>query len=148
VPVPDVTGQPYENAKSALEGQGFSVSRLDVESDQAAGVVVTSDPPPGQEISKGSKITLSVSKGPSATQIPDVTGQTQADAASMLEAAGLTVAVSFDPVTDPSQDGIVLSEEPKAGSDATAGEVVIIHVGQLTGTPGGDGTGTTTTTTQ
>jgi beta-lactam-binding protein with PASTA domain len=64
----------------------------------------------------------------------------------MLEAAGLIVAVSFDPVTDPSQDGIVLSEEPRAGSDATAGEVVIIHVGQLSGAPSGDGTATTTTT--
>ncbi len=145
VPVPDVTNQPYLNAKSALEGQGFVVSRVDIQSDLAAGVVVASDPPPGSSVSKGSKITLSVSKGPATTQIPDVTTQNQADATAILQGAGLKVAVIFDPVTDPSQDGVVISEDPAAGADAKQGEVVIIHVGQLSGSPGGD-TGTTTTT--
>ena len=149
VSVPDVTGQPFANAKSALEGQGFTVGRVDVQSDAAAaGVVVAENPPSGTSVSKGSKITLSVSKGPATTQIPDVTGQTQADATTLLQGAGLTVAVSNDPVTDPSQDGVVISTDPPAGADAKAGEVVIIHVGQLTaGTPGGDTTTTTTTTT-
>jgi serine/threonine-protein kinase len=148
VPVPDVTGQPYANAKSALEGQGFKVERVDIQSDQAAGVVVATDPPPGQEVSKGAKITLSVSKGPATTQIPDVTNQTQADATAILQGAGLTVAVSTEPVTDPSQDGIVIGQDPAPGADAKAGEVVIIHVGQLTSTPGANGTAATTTTTQ
>ena len=146
VPVPDVTGQPYANAKSALEGQGFKVVRVDIQSDQAAGVVVATDPPAGQEVSKGAKITISVSKGPVTTQIPDVTNQTQADATAILQGAGLTVAVSTEPVTDPSQDGIVIGQDPAAGTDAKAGEVVIIHVGQLSAAPAGDGTATTTTT--
>jgi len=147
IPVPDVTGQPYANAKSALEGQGFIVTRTDVPSDQApAGVVVASSPPPGTSVSKGARITLSVSKGPATTQVPDVTNYNQADATSILQQAGLTVAVITDPVTDPSQDGIVISQDPAAGADAKAGEVVSIHVGQLTGSPGGDGTTTTTTT--
>ncbi len=146
VQVPDVTGEPFANAKSALEGQGFTVSRVDIQSDQAQGVVVASDPPAGSSVAKGSKVTLSVSKGPAATQIPDVTGQSQADATSLLEGAGLNVAVIIDPVTDPSQDGIVLSTNPPAGADAKQGEIVTIHVGQLSGGPGGDGTTTTTTT--
>ena len=50
----------------------------------------------------------------------------------------------YDPVTDPSQDGIVLSEDPKPGSPATPGQTVILHVGQLT-TGGRAATGTTTT---
>ena len=75
-----------------------------------------------------------------------MTSHNQADATSILQQAGLTVAVITDPVTDPSQDGIVISQDPAAGADAKAGEVVTIHVGQLTGTPGGDGTTTTTTT--
>ena len=47
IPVPDVTGQPYLNAKSMLEGQGFQVTRAEVQSDQAQGVVVAEDPPQG-----------------------------------------------------------------------------------------------------
>jgi len=77
-----------------------------------------------------------------------VTGSNQATAESILSGAGLTPAVIYDPVTDPSQDGIVQSEDPKAGSPAKSGEVVTINVGQLqSGTPGGDTTTTTTTTT-
>jgi serine/threonine-protein kinase len=140
--VPDVTGEPFANARSALQGQGFTVTRVDIQSDQAQGVVVASDPPAGSSVGKGAKITLSVSKGPATTQIPDVSGQNQADATSILQGAGLNVAVITDPVTDPSQDGIVLSTDPAAGADAKAGEIVTIHVGQLTASPG-----TTTSTT-
>ena len=147
VPVPDVTGQPYANAESALRGQGFVVARVDIQSDQAQGVVVAEDPPPGTEISKGSKITLSVSKGPATTQVPDVTGQSQPNAEALLTGAGLTPSVVYQPVTDPSQDGIVISQDPPGGSAAKANEVVTITVGQLqNGTPGGDGGATTTTT--
>jgi eukaryotic-like serine/threonine-protein kinase len=146
VPVPDVRDQPYANAKSALEGRGFVVSRVDIQSDKAEGVVAAEDPPPGTPVDKGSTITLSVSKGPATTQVPDVRNQDQATAESLLSGAGLTPAVTFVPVTDPSQDGIVISQDPAANSDAKSGEVVIINVGQLQqGTPGGDGTTTTTT---
>ena len=55
VQVPDVTGEPFANAKSALQGQGFTVSRVDIQSDQAQGVVVASDPPAGSSVAKGSK---------------------------------------------------------------------------------------------
>jgi eukaryotic-like serine/threonine-protein kinase len=142
VPVPDVQGQPYANAKSALEGQGFVVKRVDIQSDQAQGTVVLEDPPPGSQVSKGQTITLSVSKGPATTQVPDVTNQNQAQAESTLAGAGLTPAVIYEPVTDPSQDGVVISQDPAPGSDAKSGEVVTIHVGQL---QGGGGTDTTTT---
>ncbi|MGZ4339062.1 MAG: Stk1 family PASTA domain-containing Ser/Thr kinase [Gaiellaceae bacterium] len=139
VPVPDVTGQPFANAKSALQGQGFQVGRVEVQSDQPPGVVVAEDPPQGTSVPRGTKITLSVSKGPATTQVPDVTGQSQSTAEALLTGAGLTPSIVYDPVSDPSQDGIVLSTDPAPGSDAKSGEVVIIHVGQLQ-------SGTTTTT--
>ena len=146
IPVPDVTGQPYLNAKSALEGQGFVVKRVDVQSDsQAQGVVVTSDPPPGTESSRGATITLSVSKGPATTQVPVVLNLNQAEAEQRISDAGLTPSVVYQPVTDPSQDGIVIDQNPSAGADAKSGEIVIITVGQLQGAaPSGDGTTTTT----
>jgi eukaryotic-like serine/threonine-protein kinase len=147
VGVPDVTTQPFANAKSALNGVGFVVSRVDIQSDFPQGTVVAEDPPPGTQVPPGSKITLSVSKGPATTQVPDVTGQNQATAESILTGAGLTPAVIYDPVADPSQDGIVQSTDPAPGSDAKSGEVVTIHVGQLQGGAPGGGTTTTATTT-
>jgi serine/threonine-protein kinase len=147
VPVPDVTGQPYLNAKSALEGQGFVVKRADVQSDtEAQGVVVSEDPPPGTPSSKGATITLSVSKGPASTQVPVVLNLNQAEAEQRITDAGLTPSVVYQPVTDPSQDGIVIDQNPSAGAGAKSGEIVIITVGQLqNGAQGGDGSTTTTT---
>jgi serine/threonine-protein kinase len=148
IPVPNVIGQPYLNAKSALEGQGFVVKRVDVQSDQAPGTVVTSDPQTGTPSSKGATITLSVSKGPATTQVPDVRNQNQATAELLLTGVGLTPSIIYQAVTDPSMDGIVIDQNPAPGADAKAGEVVIITVGQLqNGAPGGDGTTTTTTAT-
>jgi serine/threonine-protein kinase len=146
VQVPDVTGQPYANAKSALEGAGFVVGRADVASDQPQGVVVSQDPQAGTSQSKGTTITLSVSKGPAATQVPDVVGENQSNAEQILSSAQLTPTVVYVPVTDPSQDGLVQSQTPGSGAAAKPGEVVVIQVGQLqAGVPGGD-SGTTTTT--
>jgi serine/threonine-protein kinase len=145
VAVPDVTGQPYLNAKSMLEGQGFQVGRTDVQSDLPQGVVAAETPTAGTDVPRGTKITLSVSKGPATTQVPDVTGMSQSAAESLLTGAGLTPSVVYDPVSDPAQDGIVQSTDPAPGSDAKSGEVVIIHVGQLQAGGQGD-QGTTTTT--
>jgi serine/threonine-protein kinase len=132
VTLPDVTGVPYLQAESVLRGQGFTVSRVDVQSDQQPkGVVVSMDPPQGTDVPAGSKITLSVSSGPATSQIPDVTNQTQADASRILKAAGFTVGLVMEPVTDPSQDGIVVSQDPVGGSTGQQGEVVVITVGQL-----------------
>jgi beta-lactam-binding protein with PASTA domain len=147
VPVPDVTWQPYANAKSMLEGKGFQVTRADVQSDLPKGVVAAETPNAGTDVPVGTKITLSVSKGPATTQVPDVTGMSQSAAESLLTGAGLTPTVVTDPVTDPAQDGIVQSTDPAPGSDAQSGDVVIIHVGQFQQGPGDQGTTTTGTTT-
>src|SRR5581483_6714957 len=87
VPVPNVTGQPFANARSALVGQGFQVSREDIQSDMPQGTVVAENPPAGTPVPRGTKITLSVSKGPATTQVPDVTGQNQSTAESILTGA-------------------------------------------------------------
>jgi serine/threonine-protein kinase len=146
VPVPDVTGQPFANAKGMLEGQGFQVGRTDVQSDLPKGVVAAETPSAGTDVPRGTKITLSVSKGPATTQVPDVTGMSQSAAETLLTGAGLTPSVVTDPVTDPAQDGIVQSTDPAPGSDAQSGEVVIIHVGQFQQGGGQSTNGTTTTT--
>ena len=69
------------------------------------------------DVPAGAKITLSVSKGPATTQVPDVTGMSQSAAESLLTGAGLTPSVVIDQVTDPAQDGIVQSTDPSIPLD-------------------------------
>jgi len=145
VTVPDVTGQPFANAASALRGAGFAVTRSDIQSTQPKGTVVSTDPAAGQQVPHGSKITVQVSKGPGTTQIPDVTGQNQSDATTILKQAGFSVGVVTQPTNDPSADGVVLSQTPSGGENGTAGETVVITVGQLQQQTTTDTTATTTT---
>jgi serine/threonine-protein kinase len=84
-------------------------------------------------------VTLSVSKGPATSAVPDVTNQTQSTATRILKGAGFTVGLVMQPVTDPSQDGIVVSQDPVGGSTGQQGEVVVITVGQLQAAGGGGG---------
>ena len=141
--VPDVLGQPYENANSALQGAGFKTARQDVESDDPKGTVVATDPAPGTGAAPGSTITLSVSKGPKESPVPDVTSQDEQTAMSTLNDAGFEVLVQDVPATDPTQDGIVVGQDPQPGTKAKPGTAVTISVGRLTQS---DTTTTDTTT--
>jgi serine/threonine-protein kinase len=131
VTVPSVTGLTFDQASTTLRNQGFQVSRIDVDSDQAKGTVVAQSP--SGNATPGSTIQLSVSKGPKQSTVPDVTSQDEGSARSMLESAGFKVTVTRQNVTDPGLDGIVLSENPNPGTKAPQGSTVTIVVGQLTG---------------
>ena len=73
-------------------------------------------------------------------------GQDQGTAATTLSGLGLTVVIQEEAVTDPAQDGQVLSERPAAGTQVKKGTKVTIVVGRFDNptTPGtGGGTDTT-----
>jgi eukaryotic-like serine/threonine-protein kinase len=131
VNVPNVVGLPYEQAASELQRAGFGVSRIDVDSDQAAGIVTDQEPNGGSEGSRGSTVTVSVSKGPSTSAVPDVTTQDVAIAQTTLENAGFRTRVVFEDTDDFAQDGIVNAQDPVGGSQAKPNTIVTLFVGRF-----------------
>jgi beta-lactam-binding protein with PASTA domain/predicted Ser/Thr protein kinase len=136
VDVPSVIGLPFDQASAALQNEGFAVARRNVDSDRPKDEVV--DQSPSDRAQKGSTITLSVSKGPKLSTVPDVTSQDEASARSSLESAGFVVQVQLQDVNDPGLEGIVLSQRPTANTQAKQGSTVTIVVGRLVA-PGGPG---------
>ena len=130
VTVPNVVGLPYDQAASELRRAGFNVSRVDVDSEQEAGVVTSQDPAGGSEGSRGSTVTVSVSRGPSTSAVPDVTTQDVAIAQTTLEAAGFRTRVVLEDTDDITQDGIVLSQDPIGGTQAEPNSIVTLFVGR------------------
>ena len=63
--------------------------------------------------------------------MPDVTGEDQATATSDLQAAGFRVSVVDQPTSDQNEDGIVLDEDPTAGTRIPASSLVTIYVGRF-----------------
>ena len=145
VNVPNVIGFPYEQAASELQRAGFGVARVDVDSDLTKGIVVGQDPDGGSTGAKGSTVTLSISRGPTTSAVPDVTNQDVAIARTTLEAAGFRVRTVLEDTDDPAQDGIVISQDPIAGTQQDPNATVTLFVGRFTGFTTTD-TGETTTT--
>jgi beta-lactam-binding protein with PASTA domain len=144
--VPDVRGSSFDTAASQLQAQGFAVARRDVESDQPEGNVISQDPAAGTFAAKGSTVTLTVSKGPKTQGVPGVEGSDEATAKSQLEGSGFKVRVQHMDPTDPSLDGIVISQDPAAGTAVKPKSKVTIVVGRYKAPPPGDTTTATTTT--
>jgi beta-lactam-binding protein with PASTA domain len=135
VGVPPVVGVPYEQAAGTLQGSGFAVARRDVESNEPKGVVVQMDPPANTLASKGATITVFVSKGPKEFAVPDVTSFSRADAIATLRNSGFKVLVDIIDTTDPSQDGVVLTQTPGPGETAKPATTVTITVGHFSAPP-------------
>jgi len=154
VAVPSVIGQSYDSGAAQLQSAGFTVGRVDVDSNQPAGQVVDQSPPGNSTASKGSSVTLSVSKGPTTVTVPDVSLQTGPDARATLTAAGFKVVVVHQDTDDESLDGLVISQDPGGNSQAEPKSTVTLTVGQFvpppdvtTDTTSTDTTSTDTTTT-
>jgi eukaryotic-like serine/threonine-protein kinase len=118
------------DARRQLRSLGLTVTVVQVRSDEPAGTVVRQSPRAGAELRKGATVRLAVSTGPRTVDVPDVTGLDEGSARSELEGAGFEVRVVDQETTDPTEDGVVLTQEP-AGGTAASGSVVTLTVGRL-----------------
>ena len=136
VGVPSVIGLPYEQAALQLQTAGFAVRRApDVESDLPQGYVADQSPPGNATAPNGSSVTLTVSKGPATTELPDVTDTDVATARATLQAAGFKVSVTRQDTDDPAKEDVVISQDPPGGTPAKPETVVTLYVGRYVAPP-------------
>ncbi len=110
VKVPNVVGMKSATATTALQQVGFHVTRThDFSTTVAPGVVISQSPVQKTVSDKGSTVALVISRGPQTVDVPNVEGESIADAIKAIRAAGLVAnpheAVPFGP-------GRVLREHP------------------------------------
>ena len=131
--LPDLTGMSERDAIAQLTDLGlkFSVSE-EFDATVPFGDVISTEPPAGTEVLSGDTILLVVSKGAEPVEVPDLLGLTEGEAQGVLGEDGLVlnVSASTQPVADPAQDGLIVSQIPGAGSTASAGDVVTVTLGE------------------
>jgi len=125
VAVPSVVGQQREAARAALEAAGLRVRPQEVESDEAAGQVLETNPAAGKSVQRGATVTMVFSDGPE--QVPDVVGLTEQQATNALREAGFKVFVTRTPDTTEPR-GTVIRQNPAAGSSEPEGSSITIEV--------------------
>ena len=128
--VPSVLGEPIATATSALRALGFKAIPTFVDSTSPANTVINQTPAPGESAGKGSVVSLTVSKGPKTSTVPDVTGLDLGAAAQTLHDSGFSAPVVYENTTDPQSDGLVLSQAPLDGTQLKPGSSVTLTVGR------------------
>ncbi|MDX2558361.1 Stk1 family PASTA domain-containing Ser/Thr kinase [Streptomyces sp. TX20-6-3] len=129
VKVPNLKNKPLAEAKRVLAEEGLvaGVITRQFSDTVAQGAVIGSDPEPGTGRAPDSAVALVVSKG-SPIDVPDVTGETVADATARLQDEGLKVALAPERINSPEAAGSVAAQSLAEGSRAAEGDTITLTV--------------------
>ncbi|MFP3990781.1 Stk1 family PASTA domain-containing Ser/Thr kinase [Streptomyces sp. E11-3] len=125
--VPDLTNTPLAKAKTELKDLGLEpgMVKRTFSNSVPKNSVVRTDPPAGTERKAGSAIALTVSKG-AQVEVPDVVGESVADARDELREAGLKVKVATERVFSEEDAGSVARQSPGEGRTLAEGDNVTL----------------------
>lgn len=133
VDVPNVVGKTKEEAEKELKDAGL-VPEIIEENDEKveAGIVLSQDPEDGENVNKGSKVKLVVSKGSAIVkvEVPSLVGKNEQEAKALLAEAGLKANIINDE-DDSKNDGVVLRQSKEAGTQVQEGTTITITVNKV-----------------
>jgi len=124
VTVPDLRGKTLAEARGLASAAGVEVERGDslFHPSVAAGAVLAQSPLPGQEVTRGSVVRVTLSAGREQRPVPEVEDLPAVQAESLLVRMGFTVSVRR--VLSDRAEGRVLSVNPQAGTVLPVGSIV------------------------
>ena len=128
--VPDLEGDPLDQAQTLLQAAGFTIEIDSVESSAPRGNVVAMEPSAGEQVEIPATLRLEVSLGPPMVAVPRLIGLTEEEATEALEGLGLLVSdveVRFRFGLD---QGKVIEQEPAPGREIEEGAGVRLVVGR------------------
>jgi serine/threonine-protein kinase len=127
--VPPTAKLTYEQAAQALETAHLSPERLDqFDETVPKGVVMSTDPGAGTEVRRGTDVTVTVSKGPERYAVPNVVNKSKAEASEQIVANKLVVGTAKDDFSETVAPGLVISVDPKVGTQLKRGAKVNLVV--------------------
>ena len=88
--------------------------------------MISQDPAGNTPADRGSTVTLQVSTGPEAVDVPDVRGMTEDAARNALQAVGLELGSVTTQTSDTTDPGLVISQNPGQGTTADPGTAVSV----------------------
>ncbi len=126
--VPNLLGKEYA---TLADPSGFKIKLLETVYDDTVeeGLILRQNPEAGDMVAKGVTIFVTVSKGPEpkASQMPNVVGQSAENVKSSFSSTNLQVTIKEE-FHDSVAKGNVTRTEPVAGTELTAGQVIVLYV--------------------
>ncbi|MGU3503023.1 Stk1 family PASTA domain-containing Ser/Thr kinase [Mycobacterium sp. C31M] len=130
--MPDVTGQPVEQATQNLETAGFTtILQAETDSMLPIGQVAETDPPAGASVPSDAPLTLKVSRA-NQFAMPDLTGLLYADAQQQLQALGFTGLLLKGPDIDAGGDSRfrVVRQDPAPRTGVNRNGTITVSYGR------------------
>jgi serine/threonine-protein kinase len=132
VTIPDVVGQPRDEARDTLRDLGLEVEATEESSSEVEeGRVIRTDPRGGSSVEPGSTVTIVVSTGQDLVEVPSVIDFTEEQARNLLEqeAYGFEVSTRTEETCD-EDAGLVYGQEPPPGEEVPRGSTVTILIAE------------------
>lgn len=133
--VPNLAGKNLETGKAELEAAGFKVGTVTEQNsdEQAAGMIISTDPVANSSKAKGSTINIIVSKGTEMVAVPNLNGKKMEVAKAELESSGFKVGEVREEYSDSVAAGLVISTDPAAGTGLSKNSTVNLHISKGSG---------------
>ena len=128
VTVPEVKGKQLALARQILEDNKLRVNIAETyDANVPAGQVVSQDPDVGKTVKSDRLVTIYVSKGGEAIDMPDLAGLSKSAATERIQKLGLNLGSVYEKDSS-SEPGTVLSHDPTTGTKITRGQTVDLVV--------------------
>lgn len=134
VPLPDISGMTLSEAQQELKKYELKISTEYAYSGEVEeGLVISTTPGFGSDVTEGDTITVIISKGPQAVDegdtvnIPSVLGKGSSQARSELEDLGLYVEITEEYSSD-YDEGLIMKQSISSGTEVTKGTTIELTV--------------------
>ncbi|HEY3535083.1 MAG TPA: Stk1 family PASTA domain-containing Ser/Thr kinase, partial [Pedococcus sp.] len=122
-------GKTFAQAQSALHTAHLDAQEVDSFSETVAkGRVISTDPVAGAQVRRGTDVDVNISKGPERYAVPDVLKKSAAEARDQIAANKLAVGTTKEAYDESVDAGLVVSTDPKAGTELKRGDKVNLVV--------------------
>lgn len=126
--MPNLLFKSQDEALHLLQNIGLSADVQEETSDAVmSGLVLSQSTAAGQQVTPGGRVSLSVSKGGTPVNMPDVVGKTEDEARQALSTCRLALNVEYG-YDAGKAEGTVLSQDPVSGAPVARGSTVSIVV--------------------
>lgn len=131
VPMPAIIGLSENDAMIALNQVNLGIGERSYESSNeiAKGKVIRAGYATGEVIPRNTSVSLVISSGPEKFDMPDVTGNTELEAAEILKGYNINYSTEFS-YSDEIEQGKVVSTSPAAGTKIAQGDIIIMYLSQ------------------
>ncbi len=135
IEVPNLINMTYEEAENALSQKNLKIKKVEKETqnENEENIVLEQNKKPGKKVRKNTTVKVIVGKYKEISIVEDFTGMNIETVITTLESKNIKYEINYKETED-YENGIIISQTPKAGKELTETDKIVLTVAQNTST--------------